>query len=398
MIILSCAVVLILLIVRRHALLNPLTYFTLVVFVQMAGSFILFDSYHEYDRVHAAIFFCSLAGILAGAVLFMANGTVLRAQESWTKSPIVPMTRLQKRRVIALLVFSIGMTVLYYQIVGYNLFFVALRGGADVDFTTLRLEAYSGSRYTAPGLFNQFKNTILPVCTLAVIFHFVLIKRYKVAVAIGVVLLPFVLFALLGTGQRAFLFYFVCITGMMFLLLGRIPVAPLAIVLGGFLFLFNLYSVLLGRAEVAGGDGIFAQLSYRLFAAQQTHGVNGFAYVYQLPYQYGGDWVANFRGLVPGIKGSTLSHELHAYLFGSTRGTVPVSLWVSAYHNFGYVGAFLIGFAWVGLLRLLLSIAMRLERNPLNMALTAAAIFYFAITPIGHPAQVFNYGLFGLIF
>ena len=80
----------------------------------------------------------------------------------------------------------------------------------------------------------------------------------------------------------------------------------------------------------------------RLFSDNQTSALVGFRYIYDQTVQFGAEWLTDILGILPGeYKGSDLANRVHALLYGSDRGTSPVSLWGSVYYNWGWFGILL---------------------------------------------------------
>ena len=312
-----------------------------------AGTVPSLDPSIAADHVHALLVSLTLLTIVGTA--FVASVTQRRASRASFR-PSLEFS-LPQPSVALWIVISIAITALYYVNVGYLAFFESLRalaGSTDTDFAALRLESYAGSRYFFPGYVNQFKNALLPALTIAVLVsaHHL---RARGRVMTTALLLPIALLALLGTGQR----------GAFVLALGVAVVAASLIAPGSFrrnafrigllgLGLFFVTTIASGRATTAlrtaegiGGQigVLFDQLAFRLLGSNQLSSVVGFRYVHETDVPFASEWAASIIGLLPGLPGSDLSNRIFAMLYGSSRGTAPLSLWGSAYHNVGMPGA-----------------------------------------------------------
>lgn len=162
-----------------------------------------------------------------------------------------------------------------------------------------------------------------------------------------------------------------------------------------FLFLFSISSYLLGRSEQFSIADSLSALAVRIFSDNQTSAVVGFRYVYEQPIQFGGEWLTDILGILPGeFKGSDLANRIHAIIYGSDRGTAPVSLWGSVYHNWGWFGIFVfppfLAFAYSGVSRAFLG---RRDRSTLEVAGCAFAFYIFAAWIASGPMQLINNGL-----
>ncbi|CAE6483324.1 conserved membrane hypothetical protein [Nitrosomonas nitrosa] len=387
-------------ILRKGMLFNPMAYFIVFFSVQILGTFPLLDLNSDADLWQAASLAVASYTILFFCFLFYPTHRFNLMYKRWKDAPEELLSNKRLYQVVFLLVLSVALTVLHYQIVGYNLFSLSLQANVD-DFTSMRLASYSGDIHTGAGLFNQFKNTILPICYFSLLIYLRAKGGTMLFWIYVATMTPFLLYALMGSGQRAYLF-FALIIFVIFMINQRKKRVTLLLAFGaGFLVLFGAYSALLGRQAVDEGEGLYSvieQLYYRVFIAQQTGSAIGFRYIYNLDYRLGYEWFENFRGLIPGIKGGDLPHRVHEYIYGSYRGTVPVSLWVSAYYNFSLLGVAITAFIWMALLMYVFLFILKLRKDLINRFIASALILYCGLTVFSHPAQIFINGLFGLLF
>lgn len=294
-----------------------------------------------------------------------------------------------------LLLLSSAITIFYFQVlVGYNLALAAILGGVE-DFTSMRLAAYSGEVATGGGIVNQFRNTIMPISYFSLVALIFSIGHKKFAIAFALFFFPFFVWSVAGAGQRAYLFFSIVALYIFMSSIGRVKPIHIIFAIGLFIIFFGYQSFSLGRTESVDFMVAFAELADRLSGANQIGTVLGFQYIYELPVQYGAEWVEAFSGLIPGVKGSDLAHRVHEHMYGSYRGTAPVAFWVSLYHNFGIFG-----------IPIVLPIILYLFEISRNLLLRPASIFvlmtysffilYAALLPISDPVQPFNNGLFGI--
>jgi hypothetical protein len=111
------------------------------------------------------------------------------------------------------------------------------------------------------------------------------------------------------------------------------------------------------------------------------------------------EWLRGIVGLVPGVPGSDLSNQIYAQMFGTTRGTAPLSLWGSAYYNFGVVGTLLLACIIAALLHALTLRAARLEHaNSLELMGMAGVFTVLGSWVVDGPTYLFNVGLVVFIF
>lgn len=162
------------------------------------------------------------------------------------------------------------------------------------------------------------------------------------------VLAAFTLIGLLGTGQRG-PFVLASIVIFMFVrsALGGKDARKASILLAVMvLVVLTIATAVLGRStSTLDGAGdvltVLGEIWDRVFLANQLSGVVGFQYVFALPVQHGAEWLTDLQGLLPGLRGSHLANDIFAVLYGSYRGTAPVSIWGSIWYNFGPFGVLL---------------------------------------------------------
>jgi oligosaccharide repeat unit polymerase len=314
----------------------------------------------EADRVHGALilgtfvtYVVSTVGLSLVPTPRQTNRSANTHRFAWTR-PRVGIT--------ALTVLSICICVWYYSSIGYLALFEGLQNassGAGQDIAGLRLASYAGDSALYPGYVNQFKNTLLPALTVIIVGYLYSHKapqRHLTAILLAGASVIF----LLGTGQRgAFVTFAIAL--VLFVRFSnpsefrRRFVVLFACSLPIFLvstFALGRSSAQLSTAESGAGRIVvlLQEVIYRIFGSNQEAAIAGFRYIYELPNQQGADWLLSFKGLLPGVSGSTLDNQIFAYLYASDRGNAPPSIWGSAFYNFGYVGALVVAALMAGLL------------------------------------------------
>lgn len=394
---------------RRAGLISASTIFMTTNLVMAVGTLPMLDPAIEADRVHAAVICASLAAV---AGVLIAASTVLGGR--FAATPIRQRTRAYPttRTLWILVAISILVCTAYYWALGYNVFFLgvwAYATGTPLDITSLRLDSYSGSQYLFPGYVNQFRNVLLPALSLVTIIAlFRSRRRSRWWVATGLVAAT--LFFMLGTGQRG-----AFVTIMLVVVTFIAFVSPRAFwrwmppVAAATIPLFLLATFALGRAQVqldkASGPleqlgVLFGQLGFRIFGSNQEASVAGFRFIYDRPTQWGGEWWQAAVGLLPGIRGSDISNQIHALLYGSDRGTAPLSVWGSTFYNFGFGGVIVIA--------VLLALAVHVldrarlatpHRNTLEVVGAAGVSVVVGTWVAGDPTYLLNAGavMFGVL-
>jgi oligosaccharide repeat unit polymerase len=377
---------------------NPVFLFVGFNWFFSSGTLANLDTNLISDRAHIYIIIFAAVGVLFYSLIFF-NWKQYRATERvFANRMAVGAPTFSNRTAWFLFVFSALVSFVYFRfLVGYNLLLPAL-AGADLDFTSLRLAAYAGDMYTGAGIVNQFKNTVLPITFFCIIAAYASAKRWLALGGFLLIATPIFLWCILGTGQRTFLFF--SMLGVIYYFFVRNKrISPLLLTLMAvfFVFFFGVLSAALGRTSDTGALTTFGEISRRLLNANQIGAVFGFRYVYTKEITYGAEWLQALIGLLPGARGSTLSSDVFNSVFGGFRGTIPVSLWTSVYHNFGMLG---VAPAAILIMKVIESTHIVLRFIPvthLHLLAYSYMCFYFAIMPATPPLQILNNGLLGVI-
>ncbi|MEW2384565.1 oligosaccharide repeat unit polymerase [Micromonospora sp. NPDC047707] len=355
--------------VRRYGLLSPDGLFLVSQLVMLYGTIQLVDPASEVQVFYAKLLAAAVAIYITASLftyLVLAHNEAIsakvRTSYSGYRVTLVPPTA----AILAVVGISILVTVVYFTAVGYSAFLEGLRGqlsGAPADIATLRLESYAGDAYFFPGYVNQFKNVILPSLTLILIV-WAFNRRGTFARVASLVLGAVALLALMATGQRGALVTFL-LTSMVYTFLHhrrRLPRAALLMPLGIGLPLMLLSTYVLARGDGSADSPLrtaITDLGRRFLNDNQASGLAAFVYTADSPVRYGGEWLQGLAGILPGNRGSTLSNEVFAILYGSTRGTSPPSLWGSVHYNFDTAGLIIFAALFGVLLQLLTQRTLR---------------------------------------
>lgn len=314
---------------------------SLPVFVICAQTFFGFtqslylDFYYFSDQRYFFFTLVALFSCVCATVLF----TPFVARRPSFPQHVLPTSLSSLYRAVFFLLLSVMTISVYYWFGGVNLFWSLISGSLLDDFSTLRLSLYSSSQFSGAGIANQFKNVIFPISSFVLLFW--LFKETRVhrgiKIYLGVFWLFFLLWSLLGTGQRAPLVY-VFMSFFFSLLLLRLVNYKQIIALGGVVIcLFLVFTVLNNRADSTDALGLFSSLVTRLIYNDQYEGLLAFYYVDSLPNAVFGDWLMDLRGLHPSYKGSRLSHDIFATIHGTDRGMAGVPTIVSVLYNGGVI-------------------------------------------------------------
>lgn len=328
--------------------LSPVSIFIYLQFIMALGTVPTLDPTEPADNTHAWLIFCTYS-IFVGtsgalALISRPRGGAMPVSASTQAGRWVRPTF----GIIAMCLASITICIAYYSAIGYNVFAAGLANaftGDTNDVASLRIEAYAGEEYYYPGYVNQFKNALLPALA-CVIVPYLYTRRLQSRWIVSSVLSALTIAFILGTGQRGAFVIFMITVGVFIALMNRKKLPRRMAALSGVSVpIFLLSTVALGRSsrELSTANGWFEQLRvigeeviFRLLGSNQLASVTGFRYIYSRPQVDGAEWLQSITGLLPGVPGSTLSNEIFAYLYGSMRGTAPLSTWGSFYYNFGF--------------------------------------------------------------
>lgn len=304
------------------------------------------------------------------------------------------------------IVLCLAVVYFYFRAVGQSAFLSGLgalvRGGSN-DVATLRLDAYSGSRYLYPGYVNQFKNALLPALTVVAVLY--LWHRPWRSITIPP-LVAVTVFALIGTGQRG-AFFLSSVTVLTFWAMwsrGRAVSVRALVAVGAVVSGVGVISTLvLARNKALTYESSWSErlttslgdLVDRVVLVNQLSGIYGFRYTQSLPRAgFGADWRSSLLGLLPGNRGTDLSRRIFAMRYGSDRGTSPPSLWGSIHYNFGVIGTLLAPIILAWLLAILTSMTLRHhQQNALEAVGIAGVTAIVGMWVADTPLFLFNSGI-----
>lgn len=385
---------------RRLGFLSPLSVFVYTQSIMTIGILPGLERTIAADRIHAALLLVTL-GVVVGVGIF---GSFVGSSTRKRYEPQVDYR--YPRSVWVWVIISLGVCVLYYASIGYISFFESIdsiiNGGSE-DIAGSRLEAYAGTRYLFPGYVNQFKNALLPALVFVILAASFRDRKRSRWFTVAI-LVPATLIFLLGTGQRSPLVRVLVFLAVVLYLVaprraGRY--LPRIVLVGVPIFFVATFATGRATSSLQAAEGLwgqigvlFEQLVYRIFGSSQTASIAAFRYVDGLDRANGADWAQSLMGLLPGQPGSTVSNEVFAILYGSTRGNAPPSLWGSAYYNFGFVGTLVVAGIIAIVLCVLSLAANRINRtNLVQLSGVAGVTMTFGLWISESPVTVLNGGL-----
>jgi len=375
---------------------GPLFWFPLFLWLMAIGTFIQLDYSHPSDEIHVTSYFIALISFYVGFKVF----TIFRNLElSIRYYNGKDLKRESKEALIItfmILVLSIILTAYYYALVGYNLGVNFLIYGYVEDYSTQRINMYGGENYFAPGYFNQFKNVLLPLTSVACGYW---LRKSKSVFfwPYVLVVVPFVFFALIGTGQRSNLVFpaFALLFGLAlvkpkYYILNIKVIIILVSVFFTFIYTTQFYKDIQDISESV------SESANRIFFVQQSESIFAFRVIYEKQITWFSEWWSSVVGILPGIEGSTLSHDLHYEKYGTARGTIPPSPVGSAYHNGGIIGV-VIYFHLLGFLYGVSYYIYFMGNKTFLRSLTYGSIFFYLSAYVsGGPVALIDNGLLTL--
>jgi hypothetical protein len=289
---------------------------------------------------------------------------------------------------------SIGATLWYYHLAGYNLLY-NLFTGSVTDFDSERLAMYSGTTYLAPGYFNQAKNCLLPLTLTAGLF-WILSRHPRAAGLYAISAAVLWVMAVGGTGQRTYLIFSLAAATFGWLLLEPKPsgarlLGSVSII--GVSLACTIVFVTANYWKTESPGELIDALVRRIFASQQIASHAGFRYIQTFEVGTFHEWRESLLGLLPGYPDSTLANEIHFELFGSSRGTAPLSIVGSVYLNGGSIFVPLYFVSWGLLCAILWQRFLAHPNSPLRALTYGALFFYLSVFVVGNPKFLIDNGV-----
>ncbi len=384
------------LLVGRHRRAHPVFWFLGLQWLIAVGTLAIADFKRESDVAYAAAFFVAVASVSVGQLVTRVSlSTVSRADRFWAQ-PVESDDTMHWMSMLGLTLVSVLVTYWYYRAVGYNILISLVRGDVLQDVVSLRLATYSGTEYFAPGYVNQFKNVLLPLGLSFLVLGAWHTGRVRTAQVIGAVGVPIALWALLGTGQRGPFVYAAAALTFGLAALGTIRWRALLILASLGLVLFGAMSFYIGRIGDFDALSIVSQVVRRAFVSEQTEGLVGFRYVYQLPTAWFDEWTAGLMGILPGHPGSDLDHVIFGLINGTTRGTSTLPTVGSVYYNGGWAGIVAVYLALGAAYSILYHCFISGRRTVLRCLTYGALFFHLSFFVAGAPVSLINKGVLAL--
>jgi oligosaccharide repeat unit polymerase len=243
----------------------------------------------------------------------------------------------------------------------YQFIFV---GDSGVSVMGLRTGFASGEGgYMAPGYIKQFRDVLLPLFALLVVFSIRRTRR-RFLLTIGCIV-PLVATLMISSGERAPVLMFLIGTIYTALLSVRMGINERRTILAPILFI-----ALVGGAAFSALTSSFTNRGYedastsmiladRVITRVPEENVLGVS-VWEKGAPYpGAGWISELGSVLPWGKTQALSSQIHEELGGGPKGNSVLGMWVDVFYNFGWM---------LGVpVSLLLGVAMALFNHWVNL-------------------------------
>jgi len=380
---------------REHRASSPVFWWLFAMGLIAIGTFVLIDLSHPSDAAHLAAFLIAICTFALSCLVYSSRFGVRHALQLYRQRPEEPDTSDAVTMTALLLLVSAVVTIVYFYLLGFNLFVLLLTGSVG-DYSGMRLSMYSGDEYFAPGYVNQFKNTLYPLTATAVVI-WVRRRGSRFAWPLTTALVGFGVFALLGTGQRAYILFamFAAVYGVHLLSMGQgrsfLMRKALLVMLPAF-GLFTVLTIAYRDIEGAGAGEVISEIAERFLRVQQEGGLIGFRYIAERDTPWFAEWAKGLIGIIPGREGSTIAHEIHGEVYGSTQGTIPLTAVGSAYQNGGLAAVGMLFWALGFVYSLLYHRFLSGARTVLRSVAYGVLFFYLATYVVGPPESLIDAG------
>ncbi len=321
--------------------------FVVMQIVMFTGVLTIVDTDVKADIILVCLYFASLVFFLSGVYL-SSHATIKKNRQDFFSSEtnneiIKEFSNVDYSIMLVMLFVGFFLCARLYLTNGNVLLqgFKALQTGGNSDLRDFR---YSYTQISGIGYISQFKGVIIPF----VIICFITQRKNRLLFWLGVVMCPFELLFLAGTGQRGQFVTEIIIVIIFLMNLKefynfKIPKRLYAVLGIVFVIVFGVLSIVNVRTSSESNAiiGVVDAFRKRVLYDNQYCDVMGFRYIYNsCETVWGYDWFHTFKDILPGKNDYTaFAYVIHGVIWGSTRGTAPVSIWSSSWYNWNIVGA-----------------------------------------------------------
>lgn len=386
---------------KKYWRINPMVWYSVFQWIIAFGSILLVDLSIESHRFYMFLFFYAYIIYMITAIFLWQNTSIKNKYNHFFYQPLRADNFDSMILIKVLCIISIIVTVYYFSQVGYNIFVNIILGIAIEDYSTMRLQSYSGDKYVAAGYVNQFKNVLLPVTTSIICSTYLLKKQYNKFYFFSFIGLIFCSVALLGTGQRAFFAYSLAALIFGIAAYKDLKIKSLVLPLALAFTIFSLMSSFYKIQTIDENEDIilesFAKSFERFFYTEQEGSLTSYEYLHDQDKVYMREFLDQLRGVVPGQKGSDLEHLLFSLRHKTTRGTETYATVAGFYYNGGIFAVTIFFIMLASLHHYIFHSFLNGIRSPVRIFAYAALIFYTSKLVSGSILTLFNSGVFTLV-
>lgn len=332
---------------------------------------------------------------IVGTIFSQTN--LMRKNKSFYSQ--VDPTNYQTFMIFILIGLSIIVCVWFFYMAGINIFLESIKGFINGNSRIYIEERRSFTEVPLIGYIHQFRTIILPILNVFLLFG---IKSKKIN-KIGLLILPFTLIFLLGTGQRNAFIFTLIFTFIYLMILKdsyklKISKVKLSMMIGLSVFFLVILTLANGRVADVNDNvytGALFSLIDRIFLINSRAALNGFMYIESQPTVWGYDWLMMLAGILPiDINYTSVASIVYHGLYGTYKGTEPPCIWSSAYYNWSWLGVILMPFI-LGVVYQ--SIYIRFKRipkkNKIDILVYSALCTYLGLWISDSPMVLFNNGV-----
>ena len=345
------------------------TWFLIINGLLALGTLLAVDVERPDDLRWLGIVILGITSFIAGAYIANIRYRFVPAEEirSFKEKPTTPDLSSGQFfwLIIGMGVVSAIIGLLFALAVGYNVLLESIRmliQGSNAE--TIRVQyslmrtgtSYAGEKYVAPGYARQFFATLLPTVLFIVYFQKFRIEKHRTLGNYFLIILfgTITAYLLTLTGSRGLVIEPI----MLFLFLGtslgpfsdreKIPRRTTFFWLGLIMIFYITVSAIMGRTGSVGVGTSAVDFWNRMVSEKAIVQMQIMYYLFQKPVVWGSNWYDIFLNVLP-EHSTGFSNELYRLIRGSTRGSIGLNFFGSAWYNWSTVGVFIIAMALGGM-------------------------------------------------
>ncbi|PID05895.1 MULTISPECIES: O-antigen polymerase [unclassified Sporosarcina] len=308
----------------------------------------------------------------------------------------------QLKVIITLVSISTIVCSIFFFNAGINIFIESIKtfiSGGNQVFTSQRKDF---TEVRGVGYVYQFRTIILPLLNIFLLVG----QKNKNVKVLGVVIIPFTVSFLLGTGQRnAFVFFLLFI--FIYLILQKkhfktgISKLKLTLLFIVSTIILSILTITNGRISSSSGNELTLSLLSildRIFGVNSRAGLNGMMYIDSQQTVWGYDWLIMLVNILPfKVEYTSVASIVYNSLYGTYRGTEPPDIWSSAFYNWSWFGVIVFPFI-LGIIYHSIYFWFRNKtKTPLIIFIYAGLCTYLGLWISDGPIFLFNNGVITIL-